>query len=146
MADQVEEVPGGGNANNYANVDLIVDIAGTTTTHHIYVCLFLHPSLLAFSLFDLLLYLERRGVQAVWAGWGHASENPRLPEALSKTKSKVAFIGPPAGPMRDLGIIYFWISYLFLIYYLLFILLDYIWEILQLYNYFNFLICIILYR
>jgi acetyl-CoA carboxylase/biotin carboxylase 1 len=47
MADQVEEVPGGANINNYANVDLIVEIA------------------------------ERRGVQAVWAGWGHASENPR---------------------------------------------------------------------
>ena len=29
MADQVEEVPGGSNANNYANVDLIVEIAGT---------------------------------------------------------------------------------------------------------------------
>lgn len=28
MADQVEEVPGGTNDNNYANVNLIVDIAG----------------------------------------------------------------------------------------------------------------------
>lgn len=28
MADQVEEVPGGSNINNYANVDLIVEIAG----------------------------------------------------------------------------------------------------------------------
>jgi acetyl-CoA carboxylase/biotin carboxylase 1 len=28
MADQVEEVPGGSNDNNYANVNLIVDIAG----------------------------------------------------------------------------------------------------------------------
>lgn len=28
MADQIEEVPGGSNANNYANIDLIVDIAG----------------------------------------------------------------------------------------------------------------------
>ncbi|KAL6044996.1 acetyl-CoA carboxylase [Balamuthia mandrillaris] len=73
MADEFEEVPGGSNINNYANVDLIVDIA------------------------------ERRGVQAVWAGWGHASENPRLPEALSRTKSKIAFLGPPAKAMRDLG-------------------------------------------
>lgn len=28
MADQVEEVPGGSNNNNYANVDLIMEIAG----------------------------------------------------------------------------------------------------------------------
>lgn len=39
MADQYVEVPGGSNNNNYANVDLIVDIA------------------------------ERAGVHAVWAGW-----------------------------------------------------------------------------
>eukprot|EP01117_Protostelium_nocturnum_P006363 TRINITY_DN2299_c0_g1_i1.p1 TRINITY_DN2299_c0_g1~~TRINITY_DN2299_c0_g1_i1.p1 ORF type:complete len:2212 (+),score=828.58 TRINITY_DN2299_c0_g1_i1:166-6801(+) len=73
MADQVEEVPGGSNANNYANVDLIVEIA------------------------------ERRKVQAVWAGWGHASENPRLPDMLSKTADKIAFIGPPSKAMHDLG-------------------------------------------
>jgi len=71
MGDQVEEVPGGSNANNYANVDLIVEIA------------------------------ERRKVQAVWAGWGHASENPRLPSELSKTN--IAFIGPPSKAMHDLG-------------------------------------------
>ncbi|KAJ3823032.1 acetyl CoA carboxylase, partial [Lentinula raphanica] len=46
MADRYIEVPGGTNNNNYANVDLIVDVA------------------------------ERAGVHAVWAGWGHASENP----------------------------------------------------------------------
>lgn len=28
MADQIEEVPGGPNINNYANVDLIVETAG----------------------------------------------------------------------------------------------------------------------
>jgi acetyl-CoA carboxylase/biotin carboxylase 1 len=28
MADQIEEVPAGSNNNNYANVDLIVEIAG----------------------------------------------------------------------------------------------------------------------
>ncbi|PRP78454.1 hypothetical protein PROFUN_13687 [Planoprotostelium fungivorum] len=71
MADQVEEVTGGSNANNYANVDLIVEIG------------------------------ERRKVQAVWAGWGHASENPRLPLQLSKTN--IAFIGPPEKAMHDLG-------------------------------------------
>lgn len=71
MADRYEEVPGGSNNNNYANVDLIVDIA------------------------------ERSGVHAVWAGWGHASENPRLPESLAK--SKIVFIGPPGSAMRSLG-------------------------------------------
>ncbi|GMK57121.1 hypothetical protein CspeluHIS016_0309610 [Cutaneotrichosporon spelunceum] len=71
MADRYVEVPGGTNNNNYANVDLIVDVA------------------------------ERAGVHAVWAGWGHASENPRLPELLSK--AKIIFIGPPASAMHSLG-------------------------------------------
>ncbi|KAH8832774.1 acetyl CoA carboxylase [Flagelloscypha sp. PMI_526] len=73
MADQYIEVPGGTNNNNYANVDLIVDIA------------------------------ERTGVHAVWAGWGHASENPRLPESLAASKHKIVFIGPPGSAMRSLG-------------------------------------------
>jgi acetyl-CoA carboxylase/biotin carboxylase 1 len=73
MADRYVEVPGGSNNNNYANVDLIVDIA------------------------------ERTGVHAVWAGWGHASENPRLPESLAASKSKIVFIGPPGSAMRSLG-------------------------------------------
>eukprot|EP01104_Vermistella_antarctica_P015050 TRINITY_DN4861_c0_g2_i1.p1 TRINITY_DN4861_c0_g2~~TRINITY_DN4861_c0_g2_i1.p1 ORF type:complete len:2246 (+),score=745.03 TRINITY_DN4861_c0_g2_i1:121-6738(+) len=73
IADQVEEVPGGANNNNYANVPLIVDIAERTHCH------------------------------AVWAGWGHASENPALPQMLSETPSKIAFLGPAAGPMHDLG-------------------------------------------
>ncbi|KAF7731439.1 acetyl-coenzyme-A carboxylase [Apophysomyces ossiformis] len=73
MADNYVEVPGGSNNNNYANVELIVDVA------------------------------ERTGVHAVWAGWGHASENPRLPEMLAKSKNKCIFIGPPASAMRSLG-------------------------------------------
>ncbi|PWY98047.1 acetyl-CoA carboxylase [Testicularia cyperi] len=73
MADQYVEVPGGSNNNNYANVDLIVDVA------------------------------ERAGVHAVWAGWGHASENPRLPESLAASKHKIIFIGPPGSAMRSLG-------------------------------------------
>ncbi|KAI4523307.1 hypothetical protein K525DRAFT_254691 [Schizophyllum commune Loenen D] len=73
MADNYIEVPGGTNNNNYANVDLIVDIA------------------------------ERAGVHAVWAGWGHASENPRLPESLAASKNKIVFIGPPGSAMRSLG-------------------------------------------
>lgn len=73
MADRYIEVPGGSNNNNYANVDLIVDVA------------------------------ERAGVHAVWAGWGHASENPRLPESLAASKHKIVFIGPPGSAMRSLG-------------------------------------------
>ena len=71
MADRYVEVPGGSNNHNYANVDLIVDVA------------------------------ERAGVHAVWAGWGHASENPRLPETLAA--NKIVFIGPPGSAMRSLG-------------------------------------------
>ncbi|TFY67580.1 hypothetical protein EVJ58_g1545 [Rhodofomes roseus] len=44
---------------------------------------------------------EREGVHAVWAGWGHASENPRLPETLAA--NKIVFIGPPGSAMRSLG-------------------------------------------
>ncbi|KAG8851514.1 acetyl-coenzyme-A carboxylase [Tulasnella sp. 330] len=73
MADRYIEVPGGTNNNNYANVDFIVDVA------------------------------ERAGVHAVWAGWGHASENPRLPENLAASKHKIVFIGPPGSAMRSLG-------------------------------------------
>jgi len=37
----------------------------------------------------------------VWAGWGHASENPELPKLLDK--NKIAFIGPPEKAMFALG-------------------------------------------
>ncbi|XP_019657379.1 acetyl-CoA carboxylase 2 isoform X2 [Ailuropoda melanoleuca] len=71
MADQYVPVPGGPNNNNYANVELVVDIA------------------------------KRIPVQAVWAGWGHASENPKLPELLRK--HEIAFLGPPSEAMWALG-------------------------------------------
>ncbi|KAK3798057.1 hypothetical protein RRG08_034617 [Elysia crispata] len=71
MADHYVPVPGGTNNNNYANVDLILDIA------------------------------KRIPVQAVWAGWGHASENPKLPELLHK--NGIEFIGPPENAMWSLG-------------------------------------------
>ncbi|XP_014612049.1 PREDICTED: acetyl-CoA carboxylase isoform X3 [Polistes canadensis] len=71
MADQYVPVPGGTNNNNYANVELIVDIA------------------------------TRTQVQAVWAGWGHASENPKLPELLHK--NNIIFIGPSERAMWALG-------------------------------------------
>jgi acetyl-CoA carboxylase / biotin carboxylase 1 len=40
-------------------------------------------------------------VDAVWPGWGHASENPELPDAL-KAKG-IVFLGPPAISMAALG-------------------------------------------
>lgn len=71
IADQFVEVPGGTNNNNYANVQLIVEMA--EITH----------------------------VTAVWPGWGHASENPELPDAL--IAKGIIFLGPPAAPMSALG-------------------------------------------
>ncbi|KAK4475691.1 hypothetical protein MN116_000638, partial [Schistosoma mekongi] len=38
---------------------------------------------------------------AVWAGWGHASENPQLPDVLSK--HNIAFLGPSHQAMWTLG-------------------------------------------
>jgi acetyl-CoA carboxylase/biotin carboxylase 1 len=71
MADHCVPVPGGSNNNNYANCELILDIA------------------------------KRIPVQAVWAGWGHASENPKLPELLNR--NGITFIGPPEAAMWALG-------------------------------------------
>ena len=71
MADQYYEVPGGANNNNYANVTRIVEIA------------------------------ESAKCDAVWAGWGHASENPLLPERLSK--KGILFLGPHSAAMKSLG-------------------------------------------
>jgi acetyl-CoA carboxylase/biotin carboxylase 1 len=73
MADQVVDVPGGSNNNNYANVNLICEIA------------------------------TRLKVDAVMPMWGHASENPSLPTSLKKLGHRVTFIGPSAGPMQALG-------------------------------------------
>lgn len=40
-------------------------------------------------------------VDAVWPGWGHASEIPELPDAL--TAKGIVFLGPPAISMAALG-------------------------------------------
>ncbi|KAI3807628.1 hypothetical protein L1987_23560 [Smallanthus sonchifolius] len=71
IADQFVEVPGGTNNNNYANMQLIVETA--EITH----------------------------VDAVWPGWGHASEIPELPDALDA--KGIIFLGPPASSMAALG-------------------------------------------
>ncbi len=71
LADSFVEVPAGKNLNNYANVDVITKIA------------------------------EEQGVDAVWPGWGHASENPKLPATLNEMGIK--FIGPTGPVMSVLG-------------------------------------------
>eukprot|EP00803_Ostreobium_quekettii_P003946 evm.model.scf_1945.1 EVM.evm.TU.scf_1945.1 scf_1945:1899-19188(+) len=73
MADQFVEVPGGTNNNNYANVRLIVQMA------------------------------EWAQVDAVWPGWGHASEIPELPRLLGLTPSEIRFLGPGEEAMAALG-------------------------------------------
>uniref|UniRef100_A0A7S4GNE6 Acetyl-CoA carboxylase n=1 Tax=Oxyrrhis marina TaxID=2969 RepID=A0A7S4GNE6_OXYMA len=71
LADAFVEVPAGKNSNNYANVPLICEIA------------------------------KKQNVDAVWPGWGHASENPALPRTLSEMG--ITFIGPTAPVMHALG-------------------------------------------
>jgi acetyl-CoA carboxylase/biotin carboxylase 1 len=71
LADTFIEVPSGSNKNNYANVDLIVKIA------------------------------TEQKVDAVWPGWGHASENPKLPATLKSCG--IQFIGPTSSVMAALG-------------------------------------------
>ena len=70
-ADSFFEVPGGPNFNNYANVSVIVSMAS------------LHEA------------------DAVWPGWGHASENPALPRTLEELG--ITFIGPSDNSMFLLG-------------------------------------------
>ncbi|KAF1745296.1 hypothetical protein MXB_2628, partial [Myxobolus squamalis] len=71
LADEIVDVPSGPSNMNYGNVELIVELA------------------------------QEVPVQAVWAGWGHASENPKLPELLSKCS--ILFLGPTADSMFLLG-------------------------------------------
>lgn len=71
LADSFVEVPSGKNVNNYANVDLICQVA------------------------------QEKGVDAVWPGWGHASENPKLPSKLKELG--ITFIGPTSSVMSALG-------------------------------------------
>ncbi|KAA8495577.1 Acetyl-CoA carboxylase [Porphyridium purpureum] len=71
MADHMVPVPGGSNKNNYANVRLITEIA---VEYH---------------------------CDGVWAGWGHASENPQLPRSLHALG--LTFLGPGPEAMYALG-------------------------------------------
>ncbi len=71
MADEVVPVPGGSNNYNYANVTIIVTIATQTKC------------------------------DAVWPGWGHASEYPSLPRELAR--KDIGWIGPDADAMYASG-------------------------------------------
>ncbi|POR31389.1 Acetyl-CoA carboxylase [Tolypocladium paradoxum] len=82
MADHYVEVPGGTNNHNYANVELIVDIAERMNVHASLLC---HWQICTDEL------------------RGHASENPKLPESLAASPNKIVFIGPPGSAMRSLG-------------------------------------------
>ncbi len=73
MVDVIVNVPGGSNNHNYANVMLIIELA------------------------------RLHSINAVWAGWGHASEKPALPNALLSSYPPIQFIGPAGPPMRALG-------------------------------------------
>ncbi|KAK6590701.1 acetyl-carboxylase 2 [Cryptosporidium xiaoi] len=72
-ADYYVDIPTGPNYHNYANIEVIVSIA------------------------------EEHECDAVWPGWGHASENPDLPLALSKARRKIIWIGPSAKSMETVG-------------------------------------------
>lgn len=71
MIDNFVFSESGANENNYANVD------------------------------DILKHAVSNNVDAVWAGWGHASENPDLPNGLKK--HNILFMGPPGPAMFTLG-------------------------------------------
>ncbi|CAF3984611.1 unnamed protein product [Rotaria sp. Silwood2] len=70
-ADHYVNIQGGPSHMNYSNCELILDIA------------------------------KRFPVEAVWAGWGHASENPKLPDLLHR--NGIVFIGPSEQAMWALG-------------------------------------------
>ena len=72
-ADYCVDVPTGPNYHNYANIEVIVSIA------------------------------EEYECDAVWAGWGHASEDPELPRALSRACRKIIWMGPSPESMELVG-------------------------------------------
>lgn len=96
MADHYVPVPGGTNNNNYANVELILDIAKRIPvqvpikTKFCIQLIYLIQTAASY-LFTLNENPFLCKLQAVWAGWGHASENPKLPELLHK--NGIAFMG-----------------------------------------------------
>lgn len=90
-------------------------ITFTAVVHYLhtsYIDIYTHTFLISrarTAMFAYVLYActtwrrrrRRQGVDAVWPGWGHASENPNLPTRL--TAEGIKFIGPTAPVMAVLG-------------------------------------------
>jgi Biotin carboxylase, N-terminal domain len=72
--------------NNYANVDLIVEIAENQKVDG--TCQFAGVSRPVYLTYQLIVFIISSFFcclfTAVWPGWGHASENPRLPSTLKE--------------------------------------------------------------
>ncbi len=77
-ADHCVSVQGGPSHMNYSNCELILDIAKRFPVEGLFI---LYLKILKYIWFLI----------AVWAGWGHASENPKLPELLHR--HGITFIG-----------------------------------------------------
>ncbi|KAH0478512.1 MAG: uncharacterized protein KVP18_002843 [Porospora cf. gigantea A] len=73
LADLMVELPKGPSIQNFASVTRLVDVAGHSRC------------------------------DALWPGWGHASENCELPLLLSREQPGITWIGPAAEAMRLLG-------------------------------------------
>eukprot|EP01056_Protomagalhaensia_sp_Gyna25_P005139 Protomagalhaensia_sp_Gyna_25__5138@NODE_5_length_9194_cov_16_563845_g4_i0_p3_GENE_NODE_5_length_9194_cov_16_563845_g4_i0NODE_5_length_9194_cov_16_563845_g4_i0_p3_ORF_typecomplete_len690_score100_02CPSase_L_D2/PF02786_17/5_1e58Biotin_carb_C/PF02785_19/9_3e03Biotin_carb_C/PF02785_19/4_9e23Biotin_carb_N/PF00289_22/7e23ATPgrasp_3/PF02655_14/6_6e16ATPgrasp/PF02222_22/8_3e10Dala_Dala_lig_C/PF07478_13/1_2e09ATPgrasp_Ter/PF15632_6/5_9e09ATPgrasp_4/PF13535_6/6e08RimK/PF08443_11/1_5e05RimK/PF08443_11/3_2e len=71
--DHLETVRDGTNNYNYANVETIKEAA------------------------------EHWDCDAVWPGWGHASENPALPRTLASVAKPIIWVGPSPEAMEALG-------------------------------------------
>jgi Biotin carboxylase, N-terminal domain len=72
--------------NNYANVDLIVEIAENQKVDG--ACKSAGISRFVYWRYQLIVFIISSFFccffTAVWPGWGHASENPRLPSTLKE--------------------------------------------------------------
>eukprot|EP01053_Blabericola_migrator_P005073 Blabericola_migrator_1__5072@NODE_2626_length_2518_cov_123_629947_g1646_i0_p1_GENE_NODE_2626_length_2518_cov_123_629947_g1646_i0NODE_2626_length_2518_cov_123_629947_g1646_i0_p1_ORF_typecomplete_len586_score66_20CPSase_L_D2/PF02786_17/9_9e58Biotin_carb_C/PF02785_19/2_5e23Biotin_carb_N/PF00289_22/3_4e21ATPgrasp_3/PF02655_14/6_5e03ATPgrasp_3/PF02655_14/1_5e15ATPgrasp_Ter/PF15632_6/1_5e09ATPgrasp/PF02222_22/3_8e09Dala_Dala_lig_C/PF07478_13/1_6e08ATPgrasp_4/PF13535_6/4_5e07ATPgrasp_4/PF13535_6/8_1e03 len=71
--DHLESVPDGANNYNYANLETIREAA------------------------------EHWDCDAVWPGWGHASENSALPRVLANAMRPIVWVGPSPEAMDALG-------------------------------------------
>ena len=68
---------------------------------HAYISICLIDCISYLVLFCFLVSWVLLSLVAVWPGWGHASENPRLPRSLKERG--IQFIGPTAPVMAALG-------------------------------------------
>jgi biotin carboxylase len=67
--------------------------------------MYVYPLCILYTIYTLYVQIKqlakKEGVDAVWPGWGHASENPALPRRL--TDAGIKFIGPTSPVMAVLG-------------------------------------------